>query len=201
MSMCVTLYTSQHCHARLFAQGMCACIGNVVKDTSLSPSISTAALSIVHVAFAKKRYRSALLPRPMFVAGVEGVIESLPGQQVAQLIAVATWARIIHCLHKIGPMDPEYPTLPARTSRASHKLFSLLHAGMAVGSVSSWVFHQMICCDACKGRRLQQGFALAAIMTNAKSSLPSLMYCAPSSEQFDWLHAARHFCLHKHVNT
>ncbi len=135
---------------------MCVCTGNVVKDTSLSPSISTAALSIVHMAFAKKRYRSALLPRPMFVASVEGVIESLTGQQVAQLIAVATWARIIHHLSKIAPKDPKYPTLSARTSRASHKLFSLLHVGMAVGNLSFWVFHHMTCCDACKGWHLQQ---------------------------------------------
>ncbi len=61
---------------------MCACTGNVVKDTRLSPSISTAALSIVHIAFAKKSYRSALLPRPIFVAGVEAAIETLTGQQV-----------------------------------------------------------------------------------------------------------------------
>ena len=75
-------YKSQHCNARTCAQGMCACTGNVVKDTRLSPSISTAALSIVHIAFAKKSYRSALLPRPMFVAGVEAAIETLTGQQV-----------------------------------------------------------------------------------------------------------------------
>ena len=73
----------------------------------------------------------------MFVAGVEGVIESLTGQRVAQLIAVATWARIIHRLRKIGPKDPEYQLLPAQSSRASLKLFSLLHEGMAVGSLSS----------------------------------------------------------------
>ncbi len=130
-------YESQRRNARTSAQGMCACAGNVVKDTRLSPSISTSALSIVHIAFAKKRYRSALLPRPMFVASVEGVIESLTGQQVAQLIAVATWARIIHRLCKIGPKDPEYQLLPAQSSRASLKLFSLLHEGMAVGSLSS----------------------------------------------------------------
>ncbi len=135
---------------------MCACTGDVVKDTRLSPSISTAALSIVHIAFAKKSYRSALLPRPMFVAGVVAAIETLTGQQVAQLIAVATWARIIHRLCKIGPKDPKYPTLPALTSRASHKLFSLLHVGMAVGSLSSWVFHHLTCCGARKGWRLQQ---------------------------------------------
>ena len=128
-------YGSQHCTARQFAQGMCACTGNVVKDARPSPSTSTAASSLVHIAFAKKAYRGALLPRPMFVAGVEAAIESLTGQQVAQLIAVATWARIIHCLRKIAPKDPKYPTLPALTSRASLKLFSLLHVGMAVGSL------------------------------------------------------------------
>lgn len=152
-------YKSQHCNARTCAQGMCACTGNVVKDTRLSPSISTAALSIVHIAFAKKSYRSALLPRPIFVAGVEAAIETLTGQQVAQLIAVATWTCIIHRLRKIGQKDPKYPTLPALTSRASHKLFKLLHMGMAVGSLSSCVFPHMTCCGArmiCKVWRLQQ---------------------------------------------